>query len=298
MKVCILLSTYNGARYIEEQIESLLAQKGVEVEILVRDDGSSDNTCDILDAMMKQGKLSWYTGPNLGFAQSFIDLVLHAPECDYYAFCDQDDIWLPDKLNRAVVSLEKIESSVKLYCSNVYYYKDGKTYGGIHKEIPYFDKYTCLLRNIAPGCSMVFNNALKQLISSAPPKKMIAHDFWVFQLAVLMGEVVYDFEPSMLYRQHENNQIGQKSSRKEIWNRRIKHLSSSDHKHDREEQAKELLECHSKDMTDSTRCIVSKVADYRCSLSKKMTIMLDKRYTMGSMKADLYLRTRILFSML
>lgn len=296
MKVCILLSTYNGARYIEEQIESLLAQKGVEVEILVRDDGSSDNTCDILDAMMKQGKLSWYTGPNLGFAQSFIDLVLHAPECDYYAFCDQDDIWLPDKLNRAVVSLEKIESSVKLYCSNVYYYKDGKTYGGIHKEIPYFDKYTCLLRNIAPGCSMVFNNALKQLISSAPPKKMIAHDFWVFQLAVLMGEVVYDFEPSMLYRQHENNQIGQKSSRKEIWNRRIKHLSSSDHKHDREEQAKELLECYAEEMSPDVKSIVETVAKYRSSCKHKIKLLFSSSYKMGTRQSTLYFKLRVFFN--
>ena len=298
MRVCVLLSTYNGEKFIVEQIESLLAQKDVEVNIVVRDDGSSDRTCEILDTYQNNGKLKWYTGNNLGFAQSFIDLVLQAPDSDYYAFCDQDDIWLSDKLSRAVNALETLDNPRSLYCSNVFYYKDGQTYGGIHKHEQTFDKYTCLVRNIAPGCSMVFTKGIKDLVKSAPPRKIIAHDFWIFQLAVLMGVVVYDFEPSMLYRQHENNQIGQKNSRKDIWKRRIKHLSSSRHNHDREEQAKELLFCYESEMADDTRTIVSRVAHYRNSLKNKFGLILDKRYTMGTPKADAFLKLRILFSKL
>ena len=118
MKVCVLISTYNGERFLEEQIASIIAQKGVEVDILVRDDGSSDMTCSLLERWQKEGKLKWYKGENLGFARSFMNLLKTASGYDYYAFCDQDDIWLEDKLQRAVAALEKIEDKVKLYCSN------------------------------------------------------------------------------------------------------------------------------------------------------------------------------------
>ena len=113
MKVCVLISTYNGERFLEEQIASIIAQKGVEVDILVRDDGSSDMTCSLLERWQKEGKLKWYKGENLGFARSFMNLLKTASGYDYYAFCDQDDIWLEDKLQRAVTALEKIEDKVR-----------------------------------------------------------------------------------------------------------------------------------------------------------------------------------------
>lgn len=299
MKVCVLLSTYNGDKFLEEQLESIIAQEGVAVDILVRDDGSNDGTCHILDRWQDDGKLRWYKGGNLGFALSFIDLVLKAPEYDYYAFCDQDDVWFSDKLKRAVCKLEAIEEPIKLYCSNVEYYKNGQAYGGIHKVVPYFDKYTCLVRNIAPGCSMVFSPALKDLIASAPPRKIIAHDFWIFQLAVLMGKVVYDFEPSMLYRQHENNQIGQKTSRVEIWKRRVKNLTSIYHRHDREEQAMEILHCYPTCMPKESDAIVRTFAHYRISLRNKLALMFDNKFFAGLRNSSrTYLKLRILFSKL
>lgn len=295
-RICILLSTYNGEKYIEEQLESIVSQKDVEVDILVRDDGSTDSTRQILDKWTLNGNLKWYQGDNLGFAKSFLDLVNKAEDYDYYAFCDQDDIWLPDKLKRAVTILDSIQEPIRLYCSNVYYYKDGHTYGAIHKTAQYFDKYTCLIRNIAPGCTMVFSRELKNLLSSASPSKIIAHDFWIFQLAVLLGQVHYDFEPTMLYRQHENNQIGQKISRRDIWRRRIKNLRSDKCKHEREEEVKALLDCYSDYFPSETKALLAKVAYYRQSFANKMRLIKDKRFTMGTPKADLYLRLRLLFS--
>lgn len=296
MKVCVLISTYNGERFLEEQIASIIAQKGVEVDILVRDDGSSDMTCSLLERWQKEGKLKWYKGENLGFARSFMNLLKTASGYDYYAFCDQDDIWLEDKLQRAVTALEKIEDKVKLYCSNVYYYKDGQTYGGIHRNAQVFDKYTCMMRNISPGCTMVMSSELRNLLVSALPERLIAHDFWVFQVATLLGTVHYDFQPSMLYRQHENNQIGQKVSRKDIWKRRWKNITSAKKVHEREYQAQELLRCFSPHFRPEEKAIVRQVADYRHSFRKKMRLIKDKRYTMGSRKADFYVRMRLLVS--
>lgn len=297
MKVCVLISTYNGEKFLHEQIDSILAQKGVDVDILVRDDGSSDKTCSLLDKWQEEGKLKWYKGDNLGFARSFMNLLSSAADgYDYYAFCDQDDIWLDDKLQRAVNALEAVDDQVKLYCSNVYYYKNGQTFGGIHRTAPVFDKYTCLMRNISPGCTMVMSSKLREVLVSALPSKLIAHDFWVFQTAMLLGTVHYDFEPTMLYRQHENNQIGQKVRRKDIWKRRWKNLTSGKRMHEREEQAQELLRCLSPYFQPETREIVEKVASYRHSLRKKIRLIKDKRYTMGSPKADFYARMRLLVS--
>ena len=120
MKVKILLSSYNGEQYIREQIDSLLSQTQTGVEILVRDDGSTDSTKAILDEYQDRDRLSWYGGENLGPGLSFWKLLEDSGEADYYAFCDQDDVWDQDKVEIAVRTLEEaipdINSIPALYC--------------------------------------------------------------------------------------------------------------------------------------------------------------------------------------
>lgn len=298
MKVCVLLSTYNGEKFLVEQLESLTAQQGCDVDIWVRDDGSSDNTCQILNEWQEKGKLKWYSGPNLGYTMSFLELMRTAGDYDYYAFCDQDDIWLTDKLSRAVQQLEEIDASIKLYCSNVFFYKDGIVGGGIHKIRPEYDKFTSLVRNIAPGCSMVFDKSLRDLVNKGNPVRIIAHDFWIFQLAVLFGTVCYDFEPSMLYRQHVNNQIGQKTSQLDIWKRRLKSIFSPKMKNRRESQAKELLRCFGRYMSDDSRTLVEMVALYRSTLVSRLRLLFESRIRMNSFFGTLFLKLHIIFSTL
>ena len=294
MKVCILLSTYNGAKYLEEQLESLLKQKNVDVDILVRDDGSTDSTCDILDKWQSKGLLRWYSGPNKGFALSFMDLVQSSGDYDFYAFCDQDDIWLPNKLDVAIKSLSTLQNPNKLYCSNTFYYKDGKNLGLIKKFRPKSNIYTSLIQNIATGCTIVFNRNLKDVILDKIPEYIIAHDFWFYQIAVIFGEVFYDEDSYILYRQHANNQIGSKSGLYEKWKRRVISFFSSKKKDVRSLQAKELLKFYSgKIDTDKLRAI-SLVANYRDTISTRFTLFFDSRYTMGSMFNNILLRLRIL----
>ena len=106
MKVCILLSTYNGEKYLEEQLESLIKQENVEIDILVRDDGSSDNTHNILNKWQERGLLKWYTGNNKGYAKSFMDLVQNSGDYDYYpllwASLEREGLVCP--VSRAVLS--------------------------------------------------------------------------------------------------------------------------------------------------------------------------------------------------
>ena len=100
--VLVLMSTYNGEAYLTEQVESILKQADVNVKLLVRDDGSTDNTLRILNKYATEEKLDYITGKNINWMHSFWTLVNMAHGADYYAFADQDDIWFPDKLARAV----------------------------------------------------------------------------------------------------------------------------------------------------------------------------------------------------
>ena len=119
-KVLVLMSTYNGEKYLRIQIESILAQKDVCVSLLVRDDGSSDATTLILDEYAKEGKLTWYSGKNIRPAQSFFDLLFNAPESEYIALSDQDDFWLPEKVYKGCEKVMKMpEDKPCMYCSNV-----------------------------------------------------------------------------------------------------------------------------------------------------------------------------------
>ena len=115
--ITVLMSTYNGEKYLHEQIDSILRQQGVKVNLLVRDDGSTDNTLAILDKYQEEGLLTFYTGENLGPQRSFLHLLQQAPQSDYYAFADQDDIWLEDKLSTGIKQLQNDKEKPALYFS-------------------------------------------------------------------------------------------------------------------------------------------------------------------------------------
>ena len=125
-KVNILLSTYNGEKYLSEQLDSLMNQTYQNMVIYVRDDGSNDKTLDILYKYQKQdGRkqmiiLKEDKPVNLGFMESFWILLRSCEHADYYAFCDQDDVWLPEKVERGVAALEKERNDVPLLYSSGY----------------------------------------------------------------------------------------------------------------------------------------------------------------------------------
>jgi rhamnosyltransferase len=297
-KICVLLSAYNGEEFIEQQLHSLSAQENVDVDILVRDDGSTDSTPQILNKWQKEGKLRWYGGKNLGWAMSFMHLICHAPEADYYALCDHDDIWMPNKMYEAVKQLEKMRGEKNLYCSNMNYYRDGKDEGLVKPEGLQFNIYTAMVKCITVGCTMVFSKALQQSIKDHPPVSVYAHDFWVYQVAISTGDVYYDPRSFILYRQHAHNQIGQKRTWQEVWKRRLKKLKDLPHQHEREDMARQLLACHAQEMNEENRKAVEEVAYYRDSIKNRSRLFFDKRYTMGRPSNDIFLRIRILIGKL
>ena len=210
--VLVLLSTYNGEKYLKEQIDSVLGQEKVKTFLLVRDDGSTDKTCSILEWYQKRGALKWYNGKNLGPARSFVDLIFHSKtDFDYYAFCDQDDFWKPDKLYLAIQKMESdLDDIPKICYCNLELVDADKRHletKKLYKRCEYFEEM--ILTYCVPGCAMVFNNKLLCILQKHKPNNLKMHDCWIYYTCVAVGGRIYgDDNVGIQYRQHGNNVIG------------------------------------------------------------------------------------------
>jgi glycosyltransferase involved in cell wall biosynthesis len=226
-KILILLSTYNGNNYLREQIDSLYAQIGVDFHILVRDDGSKDDTLRILKMYEKEkGKITILDGENVGAARSFYALMKYAFEhmlkYDYFSFCDQDDVWNSDKLFRSLNLLEKSSNTYKLYFSAAEVSDKNLKYLNTTIKPKNVGYRSCLITTITLGCTMVISKELLGLSYNVAELKDRAgdnktnlplHDAWIYAFAsYLEADIIYDESPTMKYRQHGNNVTSYKKS--------------------------------------------------------------------------------------
>ncbi len=230
MKLAVLLSSYNGEKYIKEQIDSILDQKGdFSLDLWVRDDGSTDSTPQILETYAQEGKLNWYTGPNLKPAKSFMDLLLHCPGYDYYAFADQDDYWYPEKL-QVGLDLLKDCTGPSISFANARLVDGALNPLGrnVYKNPPRRDFYSLVYGSNIIGCTMVLNSALVRLAQEKPmPADLFMHDYYMLNLCTLYdGTVVYDPNPHMDYRQHGGNVIGAKWTKADALKDRIRRITT------------------------------------------------------------------------
>ena len=215
--VQILMSTYNGEKYLGTQLDSLFNQKDVNVSLLVRDDGSSDNTTSIIEDYAKENPIKLIRGNNKGYANSFWELVQKAEDSDYYAFCDQDDFWCEDKLMAAIKMISDKGNVPVLYTSNVDTVDDALNLI-THNAFPVTDVQNfnqSLLTSILPGCTFVFN---KELLPYLKQYKglVISHDWLVYIIAAGVGIVLFDDKPHIKYRIHGNNVLGIQSPIKKL----------------------------------------------------------------------------------
>lgn len=212
--VAILMCTYNGASYLQAQLDSIESQKYRNWHIYVSDDGSHDSTQSILQAFhAKTKRLCILQGPGRGGCQNFLSLICNRSiKADYYALSDQDDIWCEDKLLRAVAALSGISREIPaLYCSRTKLIDEENKEIGLSPlfvRIPGFRN--ALVQNIAGGNTMVFNHATRRLMlqvsSSIDP---VVHDWFLYMVVSgCGGSVIYDPVPSLRYRQHAANLIG------------------------------------------------------------------------------------------
>lgn len=218
--IAILLSTYNGERFLEDQLNSLITQSHSNWTIYASDDGSTDHTLAILEKYqirLGADRLVILAGPRQGFAKNFLSMAKNANiQADYFAFCDQDDIWRPERLSTAIATLQSIPSNQPaLFCSRTRLIdEDGRPIG----LSPLFSKPTsfknAIVQSIAGGNTMLFNHRARELLTNTSTEQtIISHDWWLYMVVSgCGGHVYYSSQPLVDYRQHGNNLIGSNSS--------------------------------------------------------------------------------------
>lgn len=219
-RIAVLLSAYNGEEFINQQINSLL-HSSVEVDIYIRDDGSSDKTPYIVSEYISKHK-NVYLLPrdNVGVVGSFFELILHVDEekYDYFCFCDQDDYW---EVNKIEVAVDKIKgkNGAVMYCSalNVvdenlnFKFKSCLPIRGVGLS-------NALVENIVTGCTVVLNKeAFVEIKNNMPdPACIVMHDWWFYLIMSVRGEIIFDSNSYIKYRQHGKNVEGMKTPLKKI----------------------------------------------------------------------------------
>ena len=216
IRVAVLMSTYNGQKYIKEQLDSILTQRfDGEITVFVRDDGSKDSTRDIVKEVANNcgnsRKIQLLEKENIGVQKSFLELIQYVPEYDYYFFADQDDIWKIDKVQRAVQLLDAGSEERKVYCSDYSITNENMEIlyeSQVSVDEKTFNPLRLLFYNVFPGCIMAFDKGIMNVLKSMNVSNCMMHDGMVMAIGALTGKIYYDSSSTILHRIHSNNVVG------------------------------------------------------------------------------------------
>ena len=301
-KITVVMSAYNGSLYITQQLDSIFAQKGVDVTCYVRDDGSKDETLEVLCKYQKslvEGKLIISEGENVGWERSFLLALKDAPQADYYAFADQDDIWFEDKLISGIKMLEKEGPKNKpcmYHCNKISVTEDLKPLAHQVRRTPRpLNRQNALIQEYAQGCSIIMNENARQLVTKYIPREKIAHDFWCGLLCYLFGEVIYDNKPHFYHISHGNNASGEghiigswKGRFKKFFGGGAVYYSPYD----------DLLVGYKERLTKQEIQFIECLKMYKGSLMKKTLLILSPYFIRDSVIGTISLKMAILFNKL
>lgn len=224
--ITILMATYNGEKYIKQQLDSLLKQTVQEFKIIIYDDCSSDNTFEILKSYQKKYPYKIYlhkTDKNSGNAKyTFMKMMIEYKD-DYLMLCDQDDVWFEDKVEKSLRKIKQVEKSLGagipiLVHTDLHVVDEdlntiSKSYKkAMNSDFSITSLNSKLIQNTLTGCTAIYNKALSELIFEEP-KYMIMHDWWLMLIASAFGTIQSIDMPTIYYRQHSNNSIGAKDVR-------------------------------------------------------------------------------------
>lgn len=224
-KTAILLATYNGEKYISEQIESILEQSDKEWMLYIHDDGSTDRTVEIIEkyAEMYPQQICIVDGAPTGGAKQNFFYLFSCIEAPYYMCCDQDDVWLPDKIEitkKEMIHLEKEDESLPCLVFTELKVVD-EALNILSDKMSIYQGLDCkklsinraLIQNVVTGCTMMVNHALRdEFMKVTDYTDVLMHDWWAFLIAVRFGKIAFLEEATILYRQHGNNGVGARNS--------------------------------------------------------------------------------------
>jgi len=290
-KIAVLMSTYNGEKFIKEQLDSILKQKGVIVSLYIRDDGSTDDTINILTdystiysnvLIINKNKRR-----NIGAYASFFEIMDYAfhniTDVDYFAFSDQDDVWREDKLLSAIQSIDGATVDVH-HDNRIILYYSNKTW--VDKDLSYLHEdfitnrksnyFDAVLPISAYGCTFVFNRILLETVACNLPIARVAHDLYMFRLAKLLnGVVIYDDKSRILYRRHDSNVSCERKKHAIIGIVRRKIIN---HKkfHGTKLYVSEIYRLHKSKMGKEQRHLVELILNYEHSMKDRFELLFYK----------------------
>lgn len=300
-KVIVIMSTYNGEKYVGKQIESILGQQGVDVTLYVRDDGSKDSTTKIIGQIAEEhDNVILSEESNLGWERSFLKALKDCPNGDYYAFSDQDDIWFDDKLISGIEFIKQHSSAdnepLMYHCNKISVDEDLKPYPHQVRRTPQpLNRQNALIQEFAQGCSIILNNEARSLVTSYMPKEKLAHDFWCGLLCYLFGKVVYDDRPHFYHITHGANASGEGHIIRS-WEGRLKKILGGDKVY--YSPFRDLLEGYGNQLSSEDKKFISEVEHYKTNLKDKIKLLFSDKFIRDSFLGSLSLKSTILLNRL
>ncbi|MEO0344830.1 MAG: glycosyltransferase family 2 protein [Pseudomonadota bacterium] len=276
--IAVLLSAYNGERFIEAQIQSIIEQTHRRWHLFIRDDGSTDGTHQILAHYAElDDRISVYREPNVGVVASFMSLLETAgDDFELYAFCDQDDVWVPEKLTRTAAHTIPNGASVPtMYCSRLSYVDEQLEPIGQSKIPNEISFSNAIVENIATGCTVAIDGALRQRVLAGDPGDMVMHDWWCYLVATAFGRVVFDPECTVLYRQHGANVVGATASfSKQMFRRAKRFLGRRSQSWPLSEQAARFIAKYDDELPQDARAIARRFVESKAGLRQRAVYAL------------------------
>ena len=268
-KIAVIMSTYNGETYLREQMDTIFSQQDISLHFVIRDDGSSDKTKEILSGYKREHPtIDLIFGETVGCKKSFYEAARYAydkySDVEYFAFSDQDDFWLEDKLCTGIKSLKTLttdETRPLLYfCPPRIVDQSLRPIGKEWSTHHYLNFEEACLAQACAGCTMVFNRRALELFLQGSPDKMSMHDSWLYKTVLACGGRVYeDTTPHILYRQHSSNVIGTGSFLSR-WKRRYHNFM--DKNRYRSGQVKEILHLYRAYMSPKSQKTAEDLSGY------------------------------------
>lgn len=304
-KVRVLMSTYNGETYLYELLDSVFAQENVRVSMIIRDDGSKDNTLSIIEEYILKGyDITLLKENNVGATRSFHLLTQYAYEQNYepsfYAYCDQDDIWKPNKLHVAINKLKELpEETPNMYFSNLQLYGEEFKKNELAFYVPnnYNAQKKAFARVFTYGCTCVFNEKALNMISLAGGENKVYHDNWLFEVCAFMGNVVFDKKSYILYRQHGNNVSGEIKKGVKLFAYRLhKLLNIGNQGHQFEEIAIQLLDIYGDSLKEKDKKFLTHVSKYRHNIISKLILIFNRRTSAEKFTKSICVKVRIILN--
>ncbi|HEY0222617.1 MAG TPA: glycosyltransferase [Lactovum miscens] len=298
-KVVVIMSTYNGEKYIREQIDSILDQDYTNFYLSIRDDGSLDKTNKILNEYISNNaQVKVEFGENQGYCKSFFDL-LRKEEADYYALADQDDIWLVDKLSTAISDLQnhETENLPLLWFSNLDLYDGEMNYLGTpNPDKRNYDLASSLFTCIGPGMSYVINREARDRIITYSTDTIHEHDFWISRVVEATGKVIYNPKSFIKYRRHNSNASQYSRNTSERIKLGLKRLITSDIYKNTKEENLLLEERYRHQMNEKNLKILSMYNDHNFIGRLKKVLTKDK--LKDNLKNEIIFRLILLLNIL